>query len=128
MRIELDESVSIEVSTGHIILRQKHCMCGLDSMTCLILNKNEWDRLMSMKHIIVQDIETINNKTQHLNMNYTVGRNCFIKLHNTTKLIMLQFWFRFEHSGFRPDIISIRLSFGQWKLLMESDINVTSDE
>ncbi len=98
-------------------------MCGIETMSCLTLDMIDWLSLLGMRETIELDIDIIINKRQSLDKRYIVGRNCFIHINNSTQLVILQFWFRFVRTQFRPDINTIRLTFAQWRLLMDVHVD-----
>ncbi len=108
----LDPMFVVDVcSLGTISLRHRDYMCGREISKYLVLSRESWLALLGMKRCIENDIETFADNKQ-----YDVGS---LRVLITSRRIALQYWIRREKEQFRPTITSIRLTFTQWRSLME---------
>ncbi len=111
MTYNIDTMFAVDVrSLGTICLRHREYVCGREISKCLVLRRSSWLALLRMKRCIENDLETVDKQ-------YDVGCDCRILI--TSKRIALQYWIRRENERFRPAITAIRLTFNQWRSLVE---------
>jgi len=118
----LDANMWVEVcGEGIVRIWQTNSVCGRQMTKCLTFNRARWVDLLCISHCIDADIEAILTNVA-VDKQYHIGAGFNICIKNPSQCINIQSWVRLENQHFKPSIRAFKVTFAQWKMLMDANI------